>query len=163
MLQSVWTEEDTPDPDCSIKGDSAALLRLMTAENKAEALFSPNIELQGDTESAQKLQAIMADLDIDWEEKLSQWVGDIAAHQLGNQARSLFQWGRQTVDSLLLNVEEYLHEEARAMPPRLELEAFYQDIAKIALATDRLAARLQRLNESNAKPGQKQTKEDSRP
>lgn len=158
MLQSN-SPDDEPAPDCEIKGDSASLLRLLTAKNKVEALFNPGIELSGNTEIAQALQAALTDLDIDWEEKLSHWIGDMAAHQIGNQARQLLYWGRQTFDSLLMNIEEYLHEEARAMPPRLELSAFYDDIEQLTVATDRLAARLQRLDRlyQETEPTQKES------
>lgn len=138
--------------DSHIRGDASALLHLMTADNKTDALFNSSIELRGDIEAAQNLQNIMADLDIDWEEKLSQWVGDIAAHQIGNQARSLFKWGARALDSMLMNTEEYLHEEARSIPPNLELDNFYQEITQLTLDTDRLAARLERLVESVASP-----------
>lgn len=145
ILQSPHAETEQP-VDCHIIGNSTALLGLLVATNKSKALFSPNIALKGNTEIAQRLQKIMSELDIDWEEKASHWLGDIAAHQLGNQARSFLHWGRQTFTNLLMNTEEFIHEEARTMPPRIELECFYQDLEQLAVETDRIAARLQRLS-----------------
>lgn len=131
--------------DCRISGSALALLKLMTAENKNEALFDQQISLSGDTALSQSLQAILADLDLDWEGRLADYIGDIAAHQIGNQARSLASWGQQASRSMLANIEEYLHEETRSLPPRTELEPFYRSIEKLALATDRLSARIDRL------------------
>lgn len=131
--------------DCRISGSALALLKLMTAENKNEALFDQQISLSGDTALSQSLQAILADLDLDWEGRLAEYIGDIAAHQIGNQARSLKNWGRQASHSMLLNIEEYLHEETRSLPPRAELEPFYRGIETLVLDTDRLSARIDRL------------------
>lgn len=134
--------------DCLISGSALALLRLMTADNKTAALFDNQISLSGDLELSQKLQNLLADLDIDWEGRLAEYMGDIAAHQIGNQARSLHRWGKAASHSMLLNIEEYLHEETRHLPPRAELEPFYRSIDKLALSTDRLAARIERLQKN---------------
>ncbi len=133
------------DADCRISGSALALLKLMTAENKSDALFNKQISLSGDIELSQSLQTILGDLDLDWEGRLAEYVGDITAHQIGNQARNLKNWGQQASHSMLLNIEEYLHEETRSLPPRAELEPFYRGIDALALATDRLAARIERL------------------
>jgi len=148
MLQTAQSASANSPAVCHIKGDSISLLTLITATNKTDALFNSNLTLSGNTDTAQELQAILSGLDIDWEEKLSHWVGDIAAHQLGNQTRSLLRWSQQTLNSLILDTEEYLHEESRSMPPRLELESFYQDIEHLTVETDRIAAKLQRIKDN---------------
>jgi len=134
--------------DCCISGNALALLKLMTADNKTEALFDNQISLSGDLEVSQNLQNLLADLDIDWEGRLAEYIGDITAHQIGNQARSLHSWGKGASQSMLLNIEEYLHEETRDLPPRAELEPFYRGIDELALTTDRLAARIERLQKT---------------
>jgi len=155
MLQSTATATDQQ-ISCEISGNSMTLLRLIGATHKANTLPDSGVTLFGDTEVAQTLYKAVADLDIDWEEKLSHWVGDSAAHQIGNQTRQLLHWGRQTADSFWQNIEEYLQEEARTVPPRLEVMAFYSDIEQLTLATDRLAARLQsvadRLHNAQSQP-----------
>lgn len=133
------------EPDCRIKGDAMSLLKLMTAENKSQALFNKQISLSGDTELSQSLQTIFADLDIDWEGRLAEYIGDIAAHQIGNQARNLARWSQQASRSMLQNIEEYLHEETRSLPPRAELEPFYRAVETLAIDTDRLIARIDRI------------------
>jgi len=134
--------------DCCISASALALLKLMTADNKTEALFDNQVSLSGDLEVSQALQNLLADLDIDWEGRLAEYIGDIAAHQIGNQARSLHSWGKGASQSMLLNIEEYLHEETRDLPPRAELEPFYRGIDELALTTDRLAARIERLQKT---------------
>jgi len=48
------------------------------------------------------------------------------------------------------NLEEYLHEESRALPGRRELEATFQDIDQLNLRTERLEARLTQLESSGS-------------
>ena len=134
--------------DCRISGSALALLKLMTADNKTEALLGNQISLSGDLEVSQNLQNLLADLEIDWEGRLAEYIGDIAAHQMGNQARSLRSWGKAASHSMLLNIEEYLHEETRYLPPRAELEPFYRSIDELTLTTDRLTARIERLQKT---------------
>ena len=135
-------------PDCLISGSAVALLKLMTADNKTNALLSNQIQISGDLELSQKLQKLLADLDIDWEAKLAQYLGDITAHQIGKQARTLHAWGKSSTNSLLLNIEEYLHEETHDLPSRAELEPFYSEIETLTLTTDRLSARIERLQKT---------------
>jgi len=144
ILQSQYEQT----PDCCISGSALALLKLMSADNKTNALFVNQIRLTGDLELSKKLQGLLADLDIDWEAKLAEYLGDIPAHQIGNQARSLYSWSKSASQSLLLDIEEYLHEETRDLPPREELAPFYRDIEHLALATDRLSARIERLQKT---------------
>ena len=133
------------EPDCQLSGTPAALLQLMLADNKQALLHDGSIKIDGDVHLAQNLQSILADLELDWEAQLAQLMGDLPAHQLANQLRGLFTWGKQAADSMTMNLEEYLHEEIRLTPPRAEVEAFYQQVHNLQLATDRLEARINRL------------------
>ena len=47
--------------------------------------------------------------------------------------------------SLGRQLEEFIHEEARLSPPRLELEDFYKDVQALGLRVDRLESRTRRL------------------
>lgn len=51
-------------------------------------------------------------------------------------------WSRQAFSSLNANIEEYVHEESRALPGRRELEATFEDIDALSLRTERLEARV---------------------
>lgn len=141
--------DDELDADTLIEGDSRQLLRLLTKRDPSSPFESP-LQITGDMQAAAQLQAALVNLEIDWEELLSRLIGDIAAHQVGNQLRALHHWGQQTLDRLIQNTEEYLHEEAWTMPPRLEVEAFYEDLAIINTATDRLSARIAKLQQNLA-------------
>jgi len=75
-------------------------------------------------------------------------VGDVPAHFIGQRVRGAVRWSRQAFTSLNANVEEYIHEESRSLPGRRELEATFTDIDRLNLKTERLEARIKRLEHS---------------
>ena len=130
----------------AIRGTASDFAHLATAEDPAAALINGDIELDGDSAPLMELQRILARLDLDWEAPLVTALGDVAGHQLAQGLRGLFSWGRLAGDSVLRQLEEFIHEEARLAPPRAEVEDFYDDIDKLGQRVDRLAARLSRLS-----------------
>ena len=53
---------------------------------------------------------------------------------------------RQGSRSLMMDLDEYLHEERRLFPGRNEVEAFQASLQELRLDLDRLAARVERLD-----------------
>jgi ubiquinone biosynthesis protein UbiJ len=108
-------------------------------------LINGKLELEGNSAALIELQRILGRLDIDWEAPLVDRLGDIAGHQLAQLLRATFSWGKQASSSLRRQLEEFIHEEARLCPPRLELEDFYTDVQQLGLKVERLTLRTQRL------------------
>lgn len=135
--------------DCTIEGSPLDLLRASDKKAGSAQLFAGHVSLQGDTELGHRFSEILGGLDIDWEEQLSKLIGDVAAHEIGRQARagrSRFGHDRQ---SLFDNLGEYLTEEARLLPHRYEVEAWQHEIEAAREQLDRLEARI-KLLESGA-------------
>ncbi|MCB1876739.1 MAG: SCP2 sterol-binding domain-containing protein [Chromatiales bacterium] len=141
--------------DVTLSGPPLALARLGLSGDAEDRLFSHEVVMQGDADTGQRFQAIFAELDIDWEEQLSHLVGDLAAHQLGRLAYTGAQWARQSVGTLERNLGEYLQHEHRDLPPRAELEDFYDRVDTLRCDTDRLQARLNRIDAALASPSKK--------
>ena len=87
----------------------------------------------------------MARLELDWEAPLVTALGDVAGHQLAELLRAAFTWGRSTSGSLRRQMSEFILEEARLSPPRLELEDFFRDVRELQQRVERLDARTARL------------------
>ena len=121
----------------------------MSSEKEQQSLLtSGKVVMTGDVVIAEHLKQIMAKMEMDWEEKLSHLIGDIAAHQVGNIFRSANQWRKSTIESTEQNVTEYLQEEIRLLPPREEIDDFFDDIDLIRNDIDRLEALWQRLKKT---------------
>ena len=125
-----------------VKGQPSDFIELLTAEDAGAALINGNITLQGDSSALLELQSILHNLELDWEAELAKVIGDIPAHQIGKAVRSGLQWGKQAHNSIMRQVEEFIHEEGRLLPPRAELEDFFDDVDKLKQNADRLAAKV---------------------
>ncbi|MEM0955885.1 MAG: SCP2 sterol-binding domain-containing protein [Pseudomonadota bacterium] len=129
----------------SVRGTARDFADLATADDAAAALINGNIELSGDSAPLMTLQRILSSLELDWEAPLVNALGDVVGHQLAEALRGLFSWGRMAQSSLLRQLEEFVHEEARLSPPKAELEDFYEDVAILGQRVERLQAKLRRL------------------
>lgn len=129
--------------DVTLSGSALLLARLPVAGN--EVLFGRGVELRGNSAIAHRLQAILADTRIDWEAWLGNLLGDAAGHELARGLRALVGYGRDSSRSLLQSTQEYLQEEARLLPTRVEIDIFMDEVDQLRERADRLEARIRQL------------------
>jgi len=132
-------------PDVVLRGTPLGMARLGLGKGTATSPFSGNIEITGDVETGQAFKAILDELDIDWEEQLSKLTGDVIAHQLGNAARHVGRTAERTHSTLEKNLGEYLQEELRVLPARVEIKNFLADIEQLSTDVQQLADRIRQL------------------
>ena len=135
------------DVDASISGRLMALVNLASQDDKVSTSIREQVSFNGNVALAQKMQKLLASLDIDWEEALAERTGDVLAFQIHQRARSLGKWLRQSADSLLQTSSEYLREEVRLSPTEVEFEAFQARITELKHDVARTEIRLQQLLE----------------
>ncbi|HEX7719771.1 MAG TPA: SCP2 sterol-binding domain-containing protein, partial [Woeseiaceae bacterium] len=115
------------EPDVVVSG-SLLKLAAMAGQSGENAVRDGSIDVTGDAEVAQSFQRLLRHARPDMEEELSNLVGDVAAHGLGELVRSLGDWGRQAGSTLQQNLGEYLQEESRALPSRYEAGRFRREV-----------------------------------
>ena len=76
------------------------------------------------------------------EEILSQYIGDIAAHRLGNLGRGLTSWFKQASLTLGQNLSEYIQYEGRDVATAAELDGFSRAVDTLRDDSERLMARI---------------------
>jgi ubiquinone biosynthesis protein UbiJ len=131
------------EPDVMIAGTPAVFARLLFGEARPDS--RAELTIRGDMELGNRFRAILERLDLDWEEQVSHVTGDVIAHALGNAARDLRAWGRETARALGQDAADYLHEESRLLAPRERIEAFLADVDRLRAEAERLEQRLARL------------------
>ncbi|HEY6641741.1 ubiquinone biosynthesis accessory factor UbiJ [Povalibacter sp.] len=134
----------TGTPSAALTGTPLSLLQLASPRPEA-ALRTGAVHIEGDAEVAQTFSELLKHARPDLEEELSRVIGDVAAHQVGNFARSALTFGRRAADTFAQNVAEYLQEEGRDLPTRVEADEFIAGVDKLRDDVDRLEARLARL------------------
>ena len=143
----LLTEFDA-EADTRLSGTPLALARLGITEDAASVLFSGEVKISGDTRLGNKFKKILGQLNIDWEEQLSHYVGDTVAHQLGNVARDFSRWFARSSSSIQLDLGEYLQEESRLVPSNAELNRFINNVDVLRESIDRLEARITRIKKT---------------
>ncbi len=107
------------------------------------------IRFDGDVELGQNFQRLLQEIDFDWEEQLARVVGDLAARQLGNVVRSMHGWGKRALDTLGMDIAEYLQEETGDLPRRDEVELFINGVDELRDAVERTAIRAEKILRQN--------------
>jgi ubiquinone biosynthesis protein UbiJ len=135
---------DVPaEPSATISGTLLAAAKFARGN---ETTASAGLNITGDAEIAAAFIDILKAARPDLEEELSRFTGDVAAHQIGNLVRGAKDFATRTAQTLRANSSEYLTEEAGQLPPRNEVDAFYDDLAVLRDDVERLGARLDQLN-----------------
>ncbi len=131
--------------DATLSGELSAFVNVATHQDKQQALMKSDLQIRGSSQLALSLADVMAQLDIDWEAMLSQFIGPVMAHVIGRRARGLFGWLKQTGEKVKNDWVEYIRDEAQMAVHPQEAEQQYRAIHQLRLDTDRLEARIQRL------------------
>lgn len=133
-----------------IQGSLSALTKV--ALSRDSNLQGSGVEISGGTGMLLELRQILQGLDIDWEELLSELLGDVAGHQGAEMLRSAKRWleGRSQSGQRLLS--EFVTEELQLLPSRAQLEDFYRSVDQLRLDLDRAEARLQLLKRRQNSP-----------
>lgn len=126
----------------TIRGTPLQMTAVMIAKDNRHQFFAEDIKIEGDAEIAQSVINLFDELQIDWEEYLSQLVGDVPSHHIGRFAKSAMNWLKKSKNTLRLNISDYLQEEIKCYPPKEEVENFYHEVDELRMAVDRLEARL---------------------
>jgi ubiquinone biosynthesis protein UbiJ len=130
-------------PDVRITARPAALLR--RAFGGADAAGPSGVTVEGDADLLQRFSALVAKVGFDPAEWLAPWLGDGAAHRVGEGLRGLLGWGRASASTLALDTAEYLREETRDLAHRADVERWTEAVDAARRRVEQLAARLGRL------------------
>ena len=130
--------------DTIIRGSPISLLKTALSDDR-KTLFKGEVVIDGDMALGQKFQKILDGLEMDWEEPLSQLIGDIAAHQVGDVIRGFTGLAKNAFNSLTASSAEYFQEESRDVVNPVELERFADKIDVLRSDTDRLEARFKKI------------------
>ena len=127
----------------TVRGTPLALLASLRGDSLS-GFHASGIQLTGDAEVAEEFSALLRLARPDLEEQLAHVTGDVLAHQAGNVIRDLSAWGRQALDASRMNMSEFLQEESRQLPARVEVESFYSEIDRLRDAAERVSVSIDR-------------------
>lgn len=132
------------EPDLRLKGTPIAFARYVMAPNRVDITDS-GIKIEGDIGLAQRFVGVLRQLDIDWEEWASRYVGDVVAYRAGRFAESVRDWAANSSRQFQQDISEYLQEEVRLLASRERVTRLMNDIDATRSDVERLAQRIKRL------------------
>lgn len=131
--------------DVTISGTPTDLLAFILRQDEKLTPAVAGVELKGNVALAQDFQHICRNIDIDWEEGLSRWLGDGLAHHMGRFFRGTADFIDESSDKIQLDVSEYLRYEKELNIERREMSEFSSDVDKLRNDLERLKWKIDRL------------------
>ncbi|MEO0442578.1 MAG: SCP2 sterol-binding domain-containing protein [Pseudomonadota bacterium] len=132
-----------------LRGSPLALLTLLKQPTN---LSGSGVELEGNIGLLQQWQQLLSQLDIDWEDAISQILGDIAGPAVAQGLRSSFSWVITQQHEQQRLFKDYVEEELKLVPSKAEVLAFANQVFQLQQDLDRLQARSQILFEQHLPP-----------
>lgn len=105
----------------------------------------PNCVLTGDVIKAEQFIHALANIEIDWEEHLSHYTGDLIAFKVGHGVRSLLQAKQSFKQQAGETLKEYLQFELQTLPTQSQVNHFNQQVGATATEFDALEQRINQL------------------
>ncbi|GAA0854478.1 ubiquinone biosynthesis accessory factor UbiJ [Aliiglaciecola litoralis] len=137
--------------DCSLSLSLATLQALQDNNQITRLIQQGKLELEGDIQVAQGFSQLISQLDIDWEEQLSHYTGDVVAHNMFSIASQFKQHVSGKIAGLAKTLSEGAIEEKHIAAPGLLVTDFCDQVTRLRSDTDRLEARLANLEETKFK------------
>ncbi len=134
------------DVDVHMRGTPSELLKMGLAGKAPVTPGKINIKLEGDLHVGQQFKKILDDMQIDWEDILSRYIGDSAAFHTAKFLSGLHGRFREAVKTTAKNASEYLRYEAEVQPADWRIDEFIDDVDKIREDVDRMSMRVERLH-----------------
>lgn len=134
---------DPQTPDCIVSGNLFSLFKVSQAKGNSIAIIKNAIDISGDNQVGEALQNILSELDIDWEELLSKYVGDVFAHKISLHLHNSKNFTKNTLLNLGNQFKNYMQSESRNLPTSEEVERFIQDVITLQYDVDHIERLLQ--------------------
>lgn len=115
-------------------------LRTLAQGGEFEARF-----IRGDENTGNHFIGAMEQMEIDWEEHLSHYTGDLLAFKIGHGLRQARQQQQQVKSAMKDTLREYLQFEINALPTSHQVSHFMDEVEQTRREVDELAQRIAKL------------------
>lgn len=139
-LKADSAEELYIEATASVSGEATDLLNTLVC-NKETSLVNLKIEIAGDAHFVQELMETIQSLDIQWADIATSITGDVVTNEVDEFVEILKVWGSDAKKRMKRNMNAYMVEEARYVPPTANVEKFNEDLDALRLKIDRVKAK----------------------
>lgn len=136
QLLLSWVDQEPV--DCHIITRLAVLPELRDSANITRLIKADALDIEGDPMLAQAFSKLIADLDIDWPEQLSQRIGDVPAQFVVQAWQRSQRWLNQRREDQQQWLRDVLIEEQRLAPGQHEFAEFAENVQALRARIDRI-------------------------
>ena len=133
------------EPDVCFSGSMVSFSQL-AGDRKTPFSEIQGLSVAGNEALVQALEHIHLDMELDWEKPFVDVFGVIPGHWLAQGIRFAGRRFSSLKETTEQNLSEYLQEELRLIPTRVEIEGFKSDVELLKGSVDRLAEEIEILS-----------------
>lgn len=146
VIVGTTESADLPSAELTIAGSPGAFLGFLRSGR------AQGIRFDGDSTLAMALVREFRQLDINWMQRLSPYLGEDLLKQGVALGGAAWAWLQTTRKSFYADLQEYLLHEARVIPDAGNAREWLQEAERLRQDSDRLEARLSALEDRQEKP-----------
>jgi ubiquinone biosynthesis accessory factor UbiJ len=143
MVQLLSSYEGIP--DCTLQGSPMTIAQLRRPIADGSSPIPEGMQVLGDQELAQRFCSILRQIEINWEQYLSQYTGSLIATEVGKILNFADYWCDHIIDTIGQDASEYLQQEASILPARHEIEEFSSNVNLLTKRLEKLQQRISAL------------------
>lgn len=138
----IWLNSHQETVDCAVSTEFSALQQLSDPSQLTRLIRENKLQIDGDLATLQQFSQFFQQLNPDWQEQLSVWLGDAAAHKAASAVFALQHGIRNYLHQADQTVQELAQDELRLTPVDAEVRQFSRDVSALAGRTELLQRQL---------------------
>ena len=113
------------------------------------AEYAPGeLEISGDALLGQQFAKTLSNIDVDWEELLSQHVGDVSARLVSKELQNIFAWANKQNSRAQRDLTDILFSRAELLAKPEDVTTFLADVDTLVSQVERFTAKLDKFEDS---------------
>ncbi|MBR9727535.1 SCP2 domain-containing protein [Shewanella intestini] len=133
--------------DVSVIADASTLYTLTEGANLTELIKQDKLQLKGDIQLLQTFSHYLQQIEFDFAEPLSKYIGDAPAHILTQQSKRLINTSKDVAMKSVDHMGQLLNEEYKLTLHKIDYLHFKDNIEDIVNDTDQLAQQITKLRD----------------
>ena len=137
----LFNQHDEP-VDCAIRTSLSSLRQLRDPSQLTRLIKADALQIDGDLQVAQQFSGFFQQLTPDWQEALSSYIGDAAAHKVALSLQQIQQYLNIKLAAMQQMGTELAQDELLLTPTALEMTQFSDAVSQLAARVDILQQKL---------------------
>ena len=140
--QGILFNQHQEPVDCAIRTNLSSLRQLRDPSQLTRLIKADALHIEGDLQVAQQFSGFFQQLAPDWQEALSAYIGDAAAHKVALSLQQIQQYLNEKLAAMQHMGTELAQDELLLTPTALEMTQFSNEVSQLAARVDILQQKL---------------------